>query len=106
MNDKVKIVFTVPESDADRLRQAVGDLGAGKIGNYSHCSFSAKGIGRFSPETGANPAVGHIGKAEEVIEERIEITCSANNFKTVVELIRLNHPYEEPVIDVYPLVAI
>lgn len=54
----VKIVVFIPTKDADVLRKAIGDTGAGTIGNYSHCSFSSKGIGRFLPKQGAHPAIG------------------------------------------------
>ncbi len=30
----VKIIVFVPEPDADRVREALGQAGAGKIGNY------------------------------------------------------------------------
>lgn len=105
MSNLVKIVVTVPEKDADMLRQAIGDADGGRIGNYTHCSFSVKGIGRFKPEEGANPAIGEVGKSEEVIEERIEVTCEQYKLKNVVKAIREAHPYEEPAIDVYPMVV-
>ena len=103
MSNLAKIVVTVPEAFADKLRQAIGDADAGKLGNYTHCSFSVKGVGRFKPGAGANPAIGEIGKLEEVIEERIEITCDENQLDRVIEIIRKVHPYEEPAIDVYPM---
>ena len=103
MNNLVKIVVTVPEKDADMLRKAIGDAGSGLIGNYSHCSFSSKGVGRFLPREGSNPTIGEVGKPEEVIEERIEVTCSEELLKKVVLAIKTVHPYEEPVIDVYQL---
>jgi len=99
----VKIIVTVPESDADTVRLAVGNAGAGEIGNYAHCSFSAKGVGRFYPLEGAKPAIGKVGKSEEVLEERIEWTCDRTKLSAVLAVIRKAHPYEEPVIDVYPL---
>jgi hypothetical protein len=98
-----KVVVTVPESEVDKLRQVIGDIGGGKVGNYTHCSFSVKGIGRFLPKEGASPAIGEIGKLEEVTEERIEITCDSKNLKKVIAALREAHPYEEPVIDVYKL---
>ena len=103
MGQLVKIVVTVPEADADKLRQAIGSAQGGRIGNYTYCSFSSKGIGRFKPEAGAHPAIGEVGKLEEVIEERIEITCEQGKLQHVVRAIREAHPYEEPVIDIYPL---
>lgn len=99
----LKIVTTVPVSDADAVRKAAGDAGAGKLGNYSHASFSVKGAGRFLPHEGAHPAIGTVGKYEEVPEERIEWTCEHAAAKKIIEAIRAAHPYEEPVIDVYPL---
>lgn len=103
MKDLVKIVVTVPETDADKVRQAIGDAGGGRLGNYSHASFSVKGVGRFLPGEGARPAVGQVGKLEQVVEERIEVTCERSQQSAVVKAIRRAHPYEEPVIDVYPL---
>jgi hypothetical protein len=46
-SDYVTIVFTVPETHAGAVREAMGRAGAGKVGNYSYCSYSVKGIGRF-----------------------------------------------------------
>jgi hypothetical protein len=99
----VKIVVTVPESDADKLRQAIGDAGGGQLGNYSHCSFSSKGTGRFLPTADAKPAIGNVGLPETVAEERIEITCARTHLTAVIAAIRANHPYEEIALDIYPL---
>lgn len=103
MSQLVKVAVTVPEANAETLRKAIGDADGGQIGNYSHCSFSVKGVGRFFPENGANPAVGQVGKLEEVIEERIEVTCEREKLANITQVIRENHPYEELVIDVYPM---
>ncbi len=105
MSELVKIVVTVPEKDADALRRAIGEADGGRIGNYTHCSFSVKGIGRFRPEQGADPTIGEVGKLEEVIEERIEITCEKENLNKIIKAIRNKHPYEEPTIDTYPLIT-
>lgn len=101
MEKAYKIIITTPESAADKVRDAIGKAGGGKVGNYNYCSFSSKGVGRFLPQEGANPAIGHVGKLEEVIEERIEITCNEDNLTKVIFAIRESHPYEEPTIDIY-----
>ncbi len=98
-----KIVVTVPVESADNVRQVIGEAGGGKIGNYSFCSFSVRGIGRFLPGEGAHPAIGEVGKLEEVEEERIEVNCDDTLVADVVAAIRAVHPYEEPAIDIYPL---
>lgn len=98
-----KITVTVPETHADLVREAMGQAGAGRIGNYSHCSFTVKGIGRFMPEKGANQFIGEEGQLESVEEEFIEMNCSKQKLEAVVKAIKSAHPYEEPVIDIYPL---
>lgn len=103
MSEHVKIVVFAPVTHADKVRQALGEAGAGKIGNYSFASFSSKGIGRFKPETGANPAIGEVGKLEEVEEERIEVICKRSNLQKAIDAIKAVHPYEEIALDVYPL---
>jgi hypothetical protein len=98
-----KIVVTVPIADADKIREAMAEAGAGRIGNYSHASFSGRGTGRFKPLKGANPHIGEVGKLEEVEEERIEVTAADEDVEAVVAAIRKVHPYEEPTIDIYLL---
>lgn len=99
----VKIVVFVPETHTDAVREAMGKAGAGVIGNYSFCTFSTKGTGRFKPEQGADPHIGKIGKFEEVAEERIETVCSREKLQTVIAAIKEVHPYDEVALDVYPL---
>lgn len=105
MSGDVKIVVFVPKSHADAVRQAMGDAGAGKIGNYSHCSYSLNGVGRYKPLEGAHPAIGNVGKVEEVEEERLECVCERGKAKMVLAAIRKVHPYEEVAFDIYPLIS-
>lgn len=105
MNEIVKIVVFVPKSHTDIVRQAMGDAGAGKIGNYSHCSYSVDGVGRYKPTEGAKPFIGEVGKFEEVEEERIECVCDKDKAKEVISAIRKVHPYEEVAFDIYPLIS-
>ena len=99
----VKIVVFVPETHADKVRQAIGNAGAGKIGNYSHCTFSSKGKGRFLPLSDSNPTIGQVGRLEIVDEERIEFVCRKKDLDKIVKAMKEAHPYEEVAFDVYPL---
>lgn len=99
----VKLVVYVPETHADIVREAMGKAGAGVIGNYQFCSFSVKGVGRYLPVAGAKPAIGKVGKLEEVVEERIETTCERKDLKKIITAVKKVHPYEEVAYDVYPL---
>lgn len=102
---QVKIVVFVPKTHTDVVRQAMGNAGAGKIGNYSHCSYSSDGVGRYKPLDGAKPFIGAVGKSEEVAEERIEFVCDKSKVKEVVAAMRKVHPYEEVAFDIYPLLS-
>ncbi len=98
----VKIVIAVPLGSADKVRKAIGEAGAGIQGNYEFCSGSYKQIGRFKPIKGARPAIGEIGKLEEVEEEVIEVICHKDLTEKAIAEIKKAHPYEEPAIDVFP----
>lgn len=99
----VKFVVFVPLSHADAVRKALGEVGAGKIGNYDFCSFSSHGTGRFRGNEKANPAIGKAGKYEAVEEERIEVIVPREILKEVAKKIKSVHPYEEVAFDIYPL---
>ncbi len=103
---RVMIVVNVPEAEADSLRTAIGKAGGGKLGNYSFCSFSIKGTGRFLPNDSANPTIGSTGQLEAVEEERIEVACDEADAPTIVQAIKQAHSDEEPAIVVYPLLDI
>jgi hypothetical protein len=106
MKELVKLVVFVPEEDADNVRNALGEAGAGKIGEYSFCSYSIKGVGRFKPSDRANPHIGTVGKMEEVSEERIEVACEREQAAEIIKVIKEVHPYEEVVIDIYPMLSL
>lgn len=106
----LKIVVFAPATHADKVRKALAESGCGHIGNYDYCSFTMKGIGRFRPLKGSKPFIGEnvpkcslVGKVEEVAEERIETICPAKKLDEVLTAIKKAHPYEEPAIDIYPL---
>ena len=103
MEDIVKLVVFVPTTHAKQVRKAMGDAGAGKIGNYSHCSFSVTGIARYTPLSGAKPAIGRVGDYEEVEEERIEAVCSKDLLQEVMSAVKQVHPYDEVSFDIYPI---
>lgn len=101
--NKVKIVVMVPRSNADSLREIICNTGAGVIGNYTDCSVSTKVIGTFKPNSKANPTIGRKEKLEKVKEIKLEVICRVEKVKEVLEVIKKNHPYETPGIDIIPL---
>jgi hypothetical protein len=103
---RVKIVTFVPLEYADSVREALGRAGAGHIGEYSYCSYSVVGKGRFIPSEHANPHIGAANIPETVEEERIEVVCNRSDAKAVISALKEAHPYEEVALDVYPLIDI
>ncbi|MGY3725489.1 dinuclear metal center protein, YbgI/SA1388 family [Granulicatella balaenopterae] len=100
----VKIAVFVPRVASEEVRVAMGKAGAGHIGDhYINCSYTLDGIGRFTPTEGANPAIGEVGKAEVVAEEKIEVVCSEAQLSGVIKAMKEVHPYEVPAYDVFPL---
>lgn len=101
---KVKIFVTVPIENLEDVRNAMCKAGAGVIGNYTFCSTSTKSIGTFIPNESANPHIGKKNKLEYVDEEKIEVICDVDKVKDVITELRKTHPYEEPAIDIVPLI--
>lgn len=102
--NRVKLIVTVPIANVDEVRNALCEAGAGIIGNYTHCSISSKCIGTFKPNEDANPYIGENNKLEYVEEEKLEVVCDFKNVKKVIKELRKVHPYEEPAIDIIPLI--
>src|SRR5262249_4436575 len=100
-----KIVVFVPDTDLARVSDAMFAAGAGRIGQYSQCSFRRAGTGSFFGSDSANPTIGQKGRREEVSEWRLEAICPKASVEQVVAALRKAHSYEEPAYDVYPLRA-
>ena len=102
--NKVKVIVTIPIENVEEVRNAICEAGAGIIGNYTYCSMSTKCIGTFKPNDNANPYIGENNKLEFVEEEKLEVVCDVDNVKRVISKLREVHPYEEPAIDIIPLI--
>ncbi len=98
-----KISVFVPKDYSEQVRGALGDSGAGFIGNYSHCTFSSNGTGRFLPTEHSEPFIGTTGKLELVEEEKIETIVDEHKLQNVIGEMIKAHPYEEVAYDIYPL---
>ncbi len=101
-----KLVFFVPVSHVGSVKQAVFDTGAGRIGNYEHCSWQVLGEGQFCPLAGSSPYLGQAGELEHVEEYRVEMVCADELIQDAVRAFLASHPYEEPAYDVWPLTEI
>lgn len=98
-----KLVVFAPREAAERVRTALAEAGAGALGDYEACSWSAEGRGRFRPQDGANPVIGSIGELEVVEEERIEVVLERGLRRDVLAAMHAAHPYEEVAFDLIEL---
>ena len=91
----------VPEEALDAVRDALFAACAGRIGDYTRCSWYAAGTGTFLGGEGTDPTVGERGREEHVPELRLETVFPSGRQDEVVAALRRAHPYEEPAFDVY-----
>ncbi len=98
-----KLVTFCPVDDAEKVRQAIFDAGAGHIGNYDSCSFNSPGTGSFRGSEDTNPFVGEKGKLHYENEIRIETIYPVYHENSVLKALFDAHPYEEVAYDIYYL---
>jgi len=100
-----KLVVYVPAEYEEKILNALFETKAGKIGEYSCCSFRSEGKGTFKPESSAKPFAGRVGEISHADEIRMETVVPKSDLAGVIEHIRKNHPYERMAYDVYPLLT-
>jgi hypothetical protein len=98
-----KLVVFVPREALADVRDALFEAGAGRIGEYTRCSWYTEGTGTFLGGEGTDPSVGQPGREQRVAELRLETVFPEELQAEVVEALRRAHPYEEPAFDIYPL---
>ncbi len=100
-----KLVIFSPVDAVEKVSEALFNAGAGRIGQYTHCSFRSNGTGTFIGEAGTNPTVGQAGKFETADEVRIETVLPLEKVTEAVAALRAAHPYEEAAFDLVQLAA-
>ena len=101
--DWCKLVGFVPEGDLAAVRTSIFAAGAGAIGDYVHCSFTAPGDGTFEPGPRAHPSIGEVGREQRSGEWRLEAVFPRALRRAVTDAFVAAHSYEEPAFDVYPV---
>ncbi len=100
----IKIEIFIPEEYVKQLNEELSRIDVGHIGNYDHCMSVSTVRGFWRPLAGAHPFQGKTGELCEGIECKVEVNCTIERAKEALEIIRKVHPYEEPVINVIPLI--
>ena len=103
MTEYCKLEVFIPESHLALLQETLRACDAGHIGNYDSCMSYSRVIGTWRPLSGTHPYSGEIGVVSSEPEIKAEVTCKAGDVDRVIMAVKKIHPYEEPVINVIPL---
>lgn len=89
----------------DAMLEAMHQKGCGSFGDgkYEGAAFLTFGHGTWIALKGSKPFKGRLNRREMVQEVKIETTALASKASEIVKVLRSIHPYEEPVIEIYPL---
>jgi hypothetical protein len=98
-----KIEIFAPKESVDKILAAIARAGAGRFDNYDHCASTMPVTGYWRPHQGAKPFIGREGEISSEQEVKIEVNCKHEHIPEVLRAIYENHPYEEPVVNILPL---
>jgi dinuclear metal center YbgI/SA1388 family protein len=90
-----KLQTYVPKANAEELRTALFNTGAGNIGNYDSCSFNIEGEGTYKGNELSNPAIGEKGELHTENETAVSVVFKRHLQSSVVKALLNAHPYEE-----------
>src|SRR5215470_14295323 len=99
----LKLVTFVPLEQAETVRNALFDAGAGNVDDYDSCSFNSVGEGTFRAKANAHPFVGECEKFHIEKEIRIEIIFPIYKKREILHALLVSHPYEKPAYEFYSL---
>ena len=98
-----KLVYFVPESHLEATKSALFSAGAGQLQGYSHCCWQVKGMGQFMPSLISNPTIGQAEQLTQLEEYRVELLVAPSLIQSVVQALKIAHPYEVPAFEVIRL---
>lgn len=100
-----KLEIFVPEEAFDPVCEALWSVDAGHIGNYDRCLSWSEVNSCWRPLAGTNPYLGQPGQLCRARERKIEVTVREDRLAETLDAVKAAHPYEEPVINVLPLLG-
>lgn len=99
---KKLVTYAIPEN-AEIVRNAMLNAGAGTIGNYENCSFNSEGFSTYQGNQNSNPVVGTKGELTKTNEIKIEVTLEKHLEGKILKALFENHIYEEIAYEIYDL---
>jgi len=101
----LKLEIFIPESHFPQLQETLQRVDAGHIGNYDSCLSYSPVMGTWRPLPGTSPFIGTVNEVSCEQELKVEVTIRSERLQETITAVKSVHPYEEPVINVIPLLA-
>ena len=105
--EKTRIDIYAPDKEETitKIIQVASESGAGEYEQYLHVAFIQRVEGNWFSKPTAHPNQGKAGEETREKAVLISMTCPRNEelVKAVVAAILKVHPWEEPVIQVFPI---
>jgi hypothetical protein len=99
-----KIEVYVPAEALEKVKKGMHEAGVGRLGDYDCAAAEIKVRGYWRPLIGSDPYLGKVNEICSADEIKIEAYCARQYIAASLKAIREAHPYEEPVINVIPLI--
>ena len=74
------------------------------MGNYDSCLAYSKATGSWRPLPGSHPYSGAEGEVNEAEEIKVEVNIAAEDLDKTISAVYKIHPYEEPLVNVIPII--
>ncbi|WP_380167800.1 Nif3-like dinuclear metal center hexameric protein [Jannaschia sp. R86511] len=100
-----QVVVQVPPASREAVVDALAAAGAGRLGDYARCAWTATGVGTFEPGPGSTPTTGRAGERSSVEEDQVAMVAPRADRERVLAALRRAHPYEEPAFQVLELAS-
>ena len=100
-----KLIFYVPASHLEQVKEALFETGAGRFKRYDRCCWQILGEGQFRPLPGSRPFLGKTDALKKIAEYKVEMICAEHLIKIVLQTLLNVHPYEEPAYEIYKILT-
>jgi len=99
-----KVSVTIPPEFKDRLMDEINCSIRQIYPGYDRAFSITEAVGTWRPLEGSDPFIGKVGEIAVEKELRIDFAVRSEDLKEAILAIRRVHPYEEPGIDILPLI--
>lgn len=99
----IKVEVFLPIYNKEKMITALNKNDILKYGTYDSVYSETRVTGHFRPLEGSNPREGQIGQVCDIEELKLEFRIKADDKDKTLAIIKENHAYEEPVINMVEL---